>query len=90
MTLKQTPFELGLLISHSFLFQVSNAIDNLKATKATHYFLGLNKNSTELKSDKACFGMFLRKYFATNFTYKGNAGIVHDKLSLLQVNAIKY
>ena len=75
MTLKQTPFELGLLISHAFLFQVSNATDNLKATKATHHFLGLNKNLTELKSDNACFGMFLRKYFATNFIYKGNAWI---------------
>ena len=75
MTLKQTPFEIGLLISHSFLFQVSNAIDNLKATKATHYFLGLNKNSTELKSDKACFGMFLIKYFATNFIFNGSAWI---------------
>ena len=55
MTLKQTHFELGLLISHAFLFQVFNATDNLKATRATHWFLGLSENFTELKSDKASF-----------------------------------
>ena len=42
MTLKQTLFELGLLISHAFLFQVYNATDSLKATRAIYSFLGLN------------------------------------------------
>ena len=49
MTLKQTSFKLDLLISHGFLFQVFNATDNLKAIRATHSFLGLTKNFTELK-----------------------------------------
>ena len=52
MTLKQTHFELGLLISHAFFFQVFNATNNLKVTGVFHWFLGLNKNLTELKSDK--------------------------------------
>ena len=34
ITMKQTRFELGLLISHTFLFQVFNATDNLKGTRA--------------------------------------------------------
>ena len=72
MTLKQTLFELGLLINHDFFFQVYNAKDSLKATRAIHLFLGLNENFTELKSDKS---LFLRKYFATNFTFNGNAGV---------------
>ena len=38
----QIPFELGLLISHSLYFQVFNATDNLKATRATPSLLGLN------------------------------------------------
>ena len=33
MTLKQTPFELGLLIIHTFFFQVFNVTDNLKAAR---------------------------------------------------------
>ena len=37
-------------ISHAFLFQVFNARDNLKATRATHWSLGLNENFSELKS----------------------------------------
>ena len=73
MTLKQTLFELGLLISHGFLFQVYKATDSLKATRAIHSFLGFNENFTELKSgDKS---LFLRKYFATNFTFNGIAGM---------------
>ena len=73
MTLKQTLFELGLLISHAFLFQVYNATDSLKATTAIYSFLGLNKNFTELKSDDK--SLFLRKYFANNFTFNGSAGM---------------
>ena len=46
MTLKQTPFELGLLISHAFLSLVSKTTDKLKATRAIHLFLGLNENFT--------------------------------------------
>ena len=75
MTLKQTHFELGLLISHALFFQVFNATNNLKVTRVTHWFLDLNKNFTELKSDKACFGMFLIKYFATSFIFNGSAWI---------------
>ena len=85
MTLKQTHFELGLLVSRAFFFQVFNATNNLKVTRVTHC-----KNLTELKSDKACFRMFLIKYFATNFIFNGSRGsILHDKLSLLQVNPVK-
>ena len=32
------------------LFQVFNATDNLKGTRATHWFLGLNDNFTEINS----------------------------------------
>ena len=39
MTLKQTRFELGLLIIHAFLSQLFNTTDNLKATRTTHWFL---------------------------------------------------
>ena len=56
MTLKQIPFELGLLISHTFLFQVFNATDNMKADRATHSFLGFKKKFIKLKSgDKSLF-----------------------------------
>ena len=56
MTLKQTRFELGLLIIHAFLSQLFNATDKLKATRATHLFLDFNKSFTELKSgDKNLF-----------------------------------
>ena len=73
MTLKQTLFELGLLISHAFLFQVYNARDSLKATRAIYSFLGLNENFTELKSCNK--GLFLRRYFANNFSFDGSAGM---------------
>ena len=73
MTLKQALFELGLLIIHAFLFQLYNATDSLKATRAIYSFLGLNENFTELKSgDKS---LFLRRYFANNFNFNGSAGI---------------
>ena len=70
MTLKQTLFALGLLISHAFLFKVYNATDSLKATRAIYSFLGLNKNFTELKKS-----LFLRRYFANNFSFNGSAGM---------------
>ena len=61
MTLKQTPFELGLLIGYAFLF---NAKNNSKATRATDSFLGLNENLTELKSDdKSLFCHDFEKVF---------------------------
>ena len=64
MTLKQTPFELGFLIIHAFLFQVFNATDNLKATRAINSFLGLSDNFTELKSDdKDLFWHVFEKLF---------------------------
>ena len=73
MTLKITLFELGSLISHDFLFQVYNTKDSLEATRAIRSFLGLNEKFTELESgDKS---LFLRKYFATNFTFNGSAGM---------------
>ena len=50
MTLKQTRFELRLLISYVLLFQVFNATDNLKGTKATQWFLDLKGIFTEVKS----------------------------------------
>ena len=70
MTLKQTLFALGLLISHAFLFKKYNATDSLKATRAIYSFLGLNENFTELKKS-----LFLRRYFANNFTFNGSAGM---------------
>ena len=73
MTLKQTRFELGLLIIHAFLSQLFDATDNLKTNRATHWFLDLSKSFTELKSgDK---NLFLRKYFVTIFIFNGNAGM---------------
>ena len=73
MTLKQIFFELDLLISYAFVFQVYNATDSLKVTRAIYSFLGLNENFTELKSgDKS---LFLRRYFANNFTFNGSAGM---------------
>ena len=49
------------------------ATDSLKATRAIYSFLGLNEIFNELKSgDKS---LFLRKYFATYFTFNGSAGM---------------
>ena len=68
MTLKQTSFELGLLISHGVLFEVFNA-------RATHSFLDLNENFAKLKSGaKSLFWHVLRKYFATSYIFNGSAG----------------
>ena len=64
MTLKQTPFELGFFISHAFLFEIFNTIDNLIETGATNSFLGLNENFTELKGgDKSLFCHVFEKVF---------------------------
>ena len=74
--LETNTFRIALLIIHAFLFQVFNATDNLEATTATHSFLDLNENFTELKGAiKDCFGMFLRKYFATYFTFNRSVGM---------------
>ena len=76
MTLKQTPFELCLLIIVVSVFEVFKDTDNLKTTRATHSFLGLNENFTELKSsDKRLFWHVFEKYFATSFTFNGSAGM---------------
>ena len=72
MTLKQTRFELRLLICYVLLFQVFNATDDLKGTKATQWFLDLKDIFTEVKS---LFWHILRKYFAINFAFDRSLGI---------------
>ena len=75
MTLKQTRFELGLLIIHVFLFQVFNATDDLKATRATHQFLGFNENFTELKSGgKGLFQDVFEKIVCNKFYIEWECG----------------
>ena len=70
MTLKQTRFELGLLIIHAFLSQLFDATDNLKTTRATYWFLDLNKSFTELKSgDKNLFWHVFEKLFCHQFYF---------------------
>ena len=70
MTLKQTRFELGLLIIHAFLSQLFDATDNLQTTRATHWFLDLNKSFTELKSDdKNLFWHVFEKIFCHQFYF---------------------
>ena len=70
MTLKQTRFELSLLIINAFLSKIFNAIDNLKASMATHWFLDLSKSFTELKSgDKKLFWHVFEKIFCHQFYY---------------------
>ena len=49
MTLKQKPFDVGLLLCLAFLFQVFNVTINFKATRVTHLSLDLNENFTGLK-----------------------------------------
>ena len=49
------------------------ATDSLKATTAIHSFLGLNEIFNESKTGDR--SLFLRKYFATNFTFNGSAGM---------------
>ena len=46
MTLKQKPFDVGLLLCLAFLFQLGS--DNFKATRPTHFSLGINEYFTEL------------------------------------------
>ena len=66
----QIAFKLGLLISHVLDFQVFNATDNFKATWATHSFLGLNKNVTELKvADKSLFWHVFEKVICHQFYF---------------------
>ena len=66
--MKQTRFELGLLIINAFLSQIF--IDNLKASMATHWFLDLSKSFTELKSgDKNLFWHVFEKIFCHQFYY---------------------
>ena len=49
-------FRIRLADNSCLLSQLFNATDNLKATRATHCFLDLNKSFTELKSsDKNLF-----------------------------------
>ena len=68
MTLKRTPFELGLLISHAFFFPAFSATDNPKATSAIPLFLGLNENFIELKSgNKSLFWHVFEKVFCRQF-----------------------
>ena len=66
----QIAFELGMLISYSLHFQVFNATDNLRATRATHSFLGLNENFTELKiAEKSLFWHVFEKVFCHQFCF---------------------
>ena len=66
----QIPFELGLSISRALHFQVFNATDNLKATRATHKILDLNENFTELKiADKSLFWHIFDKVFCHQFYF---------------------
>ena len=70
MALKQTRLELDFLISHAFLSQLFDATDNLKTTRATHWFLDLNKSFTELKSvDKTFVGHVFEKVFCHQFYF---------------------
>ena len=63
MTLKQTRFELGLLIIHAFLSQLFDATD-------IHWFLDLNKSFTELKSgDKNLFWHVFEKIYCHQFYF---------------------
>ena len=72
----QTPFELGLLISHTLHFQVFKATDNLKTTRATHSFLGLNENFTELKiSNESLFWHVFEKVFCHQFYTNESTGM---------------
>ena len=51
-------------------FQVFHATDNLKATRATNWFLGLKQNFTELKSgDKSLFWHGFEKVFCHQFYF---------------------
>ena len=70
MTLKQTRFKLGWLKIHNFLRELFNATDNLKATRATHWFLDLNKSFAELKSgNKNLFWHVFEKIFFYQFYF---------------------
>ena len=58
----------ALIIIHNPHFQVLNATDNLKATRATHSFLHLNENFNKLKiGDKSLFLHASEKLFCHQF-----------------------
>ena len=68
--LETDTFELGLSIIHTFFSQLFNATDSLKATRATHWFLDLNKSFTELKSDdENLFRHVFEKIFCLQFYF---------------------
>ena len=70
MTLKQTRFELGVLIIRVFLSQLFDATDNIKTIRVTHWFLDLDKNFSELKSgDKNLFWHVFEKIFCHQFYF---------------------
>ena len=76
MTQKETRFELGMLISHAFFFQVLNVTDNLKEIRPTLWFLDLNESLTELKiGKKSLLWHVFEKIFCHQFTFNGSAGI---------------
>ena len=78
----QIPFELGLLISHALHFQVFNAIDNLKATRATHSVLGLQRIFMNLEWE-----IWERIILAPILLLmRLQWWIVHDNFSLTQTN----
>ena len=75
MTLKQTRFELGFLIIHAFFSQLFDATDNLKTTRATHWFSDVNKSFTEWKSgDKNLFWHVFEKIFCHQFYFQWECG----------------
>ena len=62
------PFD--LIKSHALHFQVFNATDNLKATRATDSFLGLNKKISKLKiGNKSLFWHVFEKVFCHQFYF---------------------
>ena len=68
--LETDAFRVGLLIIHAVLSQLFNAIDSLKASRATHWFLDLNKSFTDLKSgDKNLFWYVFEKTFYNQFHF---------------------
>ena len=68
MTLKQKPFDVGLLLCLAFLFNVTI---NFKATRVTHLSLDLNENFTGLKvTIKNRFLHVFEKEFCHRFYFK--------------------
>ena len=68
--LETDAFRNGFLIIHAVLSRLFNATDNLKASRATHWFLDINKSFTDLKSgDKSLFWHVLKKIFCDQFYF---------------------